>query len=179
MYKKPILNINALMQIAYVVNDLDKTMERMWETFGIGPWKVNLRGCDATDDPSKITEVFYKHKPSRFSYKNASAIVGPNQLNFEIVQPISGESVYADILMQHGEGMHHLGWHLAQSQDEFDAVTKTLEQNGFPCLQSFKLHWVSVAYFDTTDVLNTILEMSFRHPGMTKSDPLYVYPKPG
>lgn len=177
MMENPVLKINALGQVAYVVYDLDKTIEKMWKVFGIGPWKVNQRDCDATDDPSKITEIFYHHNPSRFAYKNASAIVGPNNLNFEIIQPISGESVFADILNRQGEGMHHFGWHLAQSQEEFEGVIKTLEQSGFPCLQRFQLHWVSVAYFDTTRVLNTLLEMSFRHPGLTKPDPLYVYPK--
>jgi methylmalonyl-CoA/ethylmalonyl-CoA epimerase len=178
MMKNPILNINAPSQIAYVVYDLDKTIERMWTVFGMGPWTVNIRDCNATDDASRMTETVYMHKPSQFSFKNASTVVGPNNLNIEIIQPLSGENIYADFLRQHGEGMQHLGWHLVHSHDELVEVTNTLEQNGFPCLQSFKLNWVTVALFDTTKVLNTILEVSFRHPNSKRPDPLYVYPKP-
>jgi methylmalonyl-CoA/ethylmalonyl-CoA epimerase len=174
----PILNINALQQVAFVVYDLKKAMERLWTTFGIGPWKVNIRDCNSTGDKTMVTDLFYKNKPGRFSYQVAETLIGPNNLNYELVQPLFGENIYTDLLKQHGEGMHHLGWHIVHSQDDFLKVTETLEQNGFPCMQSARISGARVACFDTRKVLNAILEVSFRDPNAKRLDPCYIYPTP-
>jgi hypothetical protein len=74
--------------------------------------------------------------------------------------------------------MHHIGWHNVRTYDEYLKVTRMLEENGFPCLQSFKIFVSRLSFFDTTKVLGTILEVAYRDPDRKRPDPLYIYPKP-
>jgi methylmalonyl-CoA/ethylmalonyl-CoA epimerase len=97
---------------------------------------------------------------------------------FELIQPLSGENIFSDFLREHGEGMHHIGWHVVHSQEEFDRVTSVLEGQGFPCLQSARVYASQMAYFDTTRVLKTFLEVSYEDPSKKRPDPLYIYPTP-
>jgi len=173
----PVLKINKAQQICFVVHDLEKSMERLWTIFGIGPWKVNIRDENSTKDTSIISDMVYMNKPAHFSYKLASTTLETG-LIIELLQPLSGDSTYSDFLKQHGEGLHHIGWHFVHSQDEFLKVTETLERNGFPCLQSAKTFVSRVGYFDTTKVLGAILEVSYDDPAIKRPDPLYIYPTP-
>ena len=47
------------------------------------------------------------------------------------MQPIDGDSLYRDFLIEHGEGLHHLGF-LVGDVDE----TEILAKEGFTSLQS-------------------------------------------
>jgi len=118
----------------------------------------------------------YHKKPGRFSYKMAEATLGPDGFILEYIQPLSGENIYADFLREHGEGMHHIGWHIVNSQEEFKKVTSMLEGQGFPCLQSARVYASQMAYFDTTSVLNTLLEVSYRDPAKKRPAPHGFYP---
>ena len=166
---KPIVNINQAKQVAFVVYDCEKAAERLWNTFGIGPWQIDIRDYNSTLDNELIKDMRYHNKPGCFSYKMAEATLGPNGFIIEYIQPLSGENIYSDFLREHGEGMHHIGWHIVNSQEEFDRVTSMLEGRGYPCIQSARVYASQMAYFDTTSVLNTILEVSFRDP--TKKRP--------
>jgi methylmalonyl-CoA/ethylmalonyl-CoA epimerase len=174
---RSLFKINKAQQICFVVYDLEKSMERMWTMFSIGPWKVNIRDENSTKDNSVISDMIYMNKPAHFSYKLASALLETG-LIIELVQPLSGENIYSDFLREHGEGMHHIGWHIVNSQEEFDKVTSMLEGQGFPCLQSARTYVSHIGYFDTTSVLNTILEVSYDDPAKKRPDPLYIYPTP-
>ena len=53
-------------------------------------------------------------------------------MQLELVQPVEGDSIYHDFLIQHGEGLHHLNFLV----DDADAISEILTGEGFPCLQS-------------------------------------------
>jgi methylmalonyl-CoA/ethylmalonyl-CoA epimerase len=169
--KQPILEINRAQQVGFVVHDVDKTIERLWNVFGMGPWKIDIRDHNSTLDNEMIKNMVYHNKPGCFGYKLAETTLGPNGLIIEYIQPLSGENIYSDFLREHGEGMHHIGWHIVNSQEEFDNVKSALEGQGFPCLQSARVYASQMAYFDTTSVLNTILEVSYRDPTKTRPAP--------
>ena len=171
----PIIAINRARQICFVVHNLDQSMERMWANFGIGPWKVNLRDQNSANAACQITDMVYMDKPARFSYRVASATLEAG-LIIELLQPLAGESTYSDFLQRHGEGLHHIGWHFVDSADELQKVTETMEQSGFPCLQSAKTFVSMVRYFDTTSVLGAILEVCYDDPAIKRPEPLYIYP---
>ena len=167
----PLFNINKAQQVAFVVHDCEKAAERLWKTFGIGPWQIDIRDCDSKLDNEMITNMMYHNKPGCFGYKMAEATLGPHGCIIEYIQPLSGENIYSDFLREHGEGMHHIGWHIVHSQEEFDSVKSMLEGQGFPCLQSARVYASQMAYFDTTSVLNTILEVSYRDPAKKRPAP--------
>jgi methylmalonyl-CoA/ethylmalonyl-CoA epimerase len=172
-----LFKINKVHQTAYVVQDVDKSMERMWTLFGIGPWGVHIRDANSTEDHSIISDQVFMGKPAHYGYKLASAVL-EGGLSIELIQPTYGDSTFSDFLKKRGEGMHHIGWHILPSYDEFLKTAKMLEENGFPCLQSARVLASRMAYFDTTKVLNTIFEIVYHDPERKRPDPLYIYPTP-
>jgi hypothetical protein len=173
----PLFKISKGQQICFVVYDLESWMERMWKFFGIGPWKVNLREENSEREDCDIAELTHLGKQAHFGYKLASARLDDGII-IELIQPTTDDSTFSDFLKEHGEGMHHIGWHFLKSYEEYVNVSKMLEENGFKCLQSSKKYDAWMAYFDTTKVLGTILEISFEDPTKQKPAPLAIYPKP-
>ena len=53
----------------------------------------------------------------------------------ELCQPVEGDSIYRDFLMEHGEGLHHMNFLV----DGLDEITKILVKESFPNLESG--HW--------------------------------------
>ena len=118
------VKVTEIGQVAIVVKDLQKTMEDYWNILGIGPWDMYPW------ETPLVYDFKYHGKPARSREKIAETRVGGVVL--ELCQPIDGESIYQDFLMEHGEGLHHLNF----SVDDVDATTEILVKEGFPCLQS-------------------------------------------
>ena len=96
----------------------------------------------------------------------------------ELIQPLEGDSIYRDFLKDNGEGVQHLGWHFVDSLKTFHQTTLKLEQAGFSCLTTLHHGLGVTAYFDTTEVLYTILEVSWRDPSVTSPPrPIHVFPE--
>jgi hypothetical protein len=51
----------AAMQVAMAVRDMDESMKRHWEVFGIGPWDIY------TFDASKVHDYQYRGRPATHS----------------------------------------------------------------------------------------------------------------
>jgi methylmalonyl-CoA/ethylmalonyl-CoA epimerase len=164
----PLFTINRAQQLGFVVRDCEKTAEQIWRLFGVGPWEINVRDPNSTQDNQMIKNMTYHGKPARFGYKVAEAKLGPEGFAVEFIQPLDGESIYSEFLKKHGEGVNHIGWHIVESQEEFDKDASMLEAQGFPCDQSQRLFASHVGYFDTTSVLKTFLEVGFRDPKITR-----------
>lgn len=88
-------------QTAFVVRDLDRTVEDYWRTFGVGPWHFYTYG------PELLSHQSYRGRPSRFSIRIALTWFGPSRV--ELIEVLDGESVYADFIAEHGYGVQHLG----------------------------------------------------------------------
>lgn len=143
----PMFKVTELDQVGIVVRDLQKSMEHYWNNFGIGPWNI-LRFSS-----SELSDMTYRGKPGRFSSQIAIATVGAIKL--ELIEPLEGESTWADFLRENGEGVHHLGWYRV---DNMADTIQAMEKAGFPCLTSGRNYRSHFAYFDTTRLLGTILE---------------------
>ena len=174
---QPIINITELGQMCIVVRDLDKSMEYMWNTFGIGPWDIRIRDFNSTRDGESIRDMTYYGKPARFSYKTASTRDKLGGIVIELIQPVEGDNRYSDFLREHGEGIHHLGWYVVDSPEAFAKTAQMLEKEGFPCIMSGQVYNTAFAYFDTTKVLNTILEVVWRDPSRRRPAPNRVFPE--
>ena len=94
------------MQIGVVVKDLDKSIQALGDIFGIGPFRtIDWPPAGRTD-----IEKFYYGQPGDFTARMAFTELGPVEL--ELIQPVSGRSIWADFLDQHGEGIHHIRFNL-------------------------------------------------------------------
>ncbi len=174
---QPIINMTELEQVCIVVRDLDKSMESLWNIFGVGPWDVYIRDFNSTRDNESLTDMTYYGKPARFSYKMASTHNKLGGISIELIQPLEGDNIYSDFLRENGEDIHHLGWYVVDSMEAFAETTRKLEKEGFPCIMSGRVYDAAFAYFDTTKVLNTILEVIWRDRSRKRPAPSRVFPE--
>lgn len=159
------IKVSELEDISFVVRDIDKSMENMWKTFGIGPWTIKTVTADM------FSHMSYHGKPGRFNFKIARTQNKLGGIYIELLQPLEGDNIYRDFLNEHGEGIQHVGHHKVDSKEEFDESMKALEDAGFPCLASGLFKNTAFAYFDTKKVMNTILEMTWIDPSAEPSTP--------
>ena len=171
-----IIKIHELYQVCMVVHDMDKSMALLWDTFGIGPWDIYIRDCHSKLDTELIQDMTYYGKPAQFSFKVALTHDNPGSLQIEIIQPVGGDNIYRDFLKKNGDGLQHLGSHYVDSKEAFTETGKNLEKAGFPCMMSMRTYNANAAYFDTTEVLNTILEVVWRDPSRSRPAPGRVFP---
>jgi len=156
------IKVKDITQVDLVVKDVQKTAENYWNILGIGPWDIY-----ALHTPM-LSEVTYHGKPTQFSMKLGVATVGTVQL--ELIEPLSGDSLYSDFLAEYGEGPHHLQF----TTDNIDEITQIMAKDGFPPLMSGRIGDGAFAFYDTVDALKTIWG-AFRPPkGML---PNYRYPE--
>jgi methylmalonyl-CoA/ethylmalonyl-CoA epimerase len=103
-------------QIGVVVADVDQSVRYLSEIFGIGPFRV----IDWPPEDRKDIQKFYHSEPGNFTARMAFAELGPVEL--ELIQPVSGKSIWADFLREKGGGIHHIRFNV----DELTPVQKHL-----------------------------------------------------
>lgn len=108
---------------SFLVHDVDATAARLVETVGIGPWHV------WTITPDEAT---LRGRPVSFSFRVALAAYGGS--NYELVTPLSGESLYHEHLQAQGEGFHHT-CHLYSTREELRAAQAELLAKGRELIQ--------------------------------------------
>jgi hypothetical protein len=163
-----VIKIKSLKQIGMVVDDITNNMQRMWNFFGIGPWDVYEY------KPGILQEVLYYGNPSKSGMKIAIAKLGNSEI--ELIEPLGQDNIYQDFLRKYGNGMQHLGWYIVDSESEFFNTIKSMENVGFSCIWSGRSPRGRFAYFDTINVLNTLLEMAWFDQGAAVQ-PSYIYPE--
>jgi methylmalonyl-CoA/ethylmalonyl-CoA epimerase len=141
------VELKQLLQVCVVVRDIQKSMERYWEIFGIGPWEIY------TFAPPSLTAPTIRGKPEPYTMKLATAQVGSVQ--WELIEPLTGPSTYAEFLEEYGEGLHHV----ACLVDDFDQTVAALAQHDIGVLMSGTWEGTTYAYMDTGKALGAIVEL--------------------
>lgn len=151
MAPEPKLPLHAINQVCVVVDNLQKTVERYWSVFGIGPWRIWTYG------PHIMKEMTYRGRPASFRMKVALASVGP--LIYEVIQPLDGESIYTEFLARHGAGMQHLGVFV----DNIAEALSVLRGEGYEVVMSGGGHGLhgdgAFAYMGTEGDLAAMFEL--------------------
>ena len=159
-------NIGAIDQVAVVVRDLDAAMERYWTQLGIGPWSVYTYG------PHRLSHMTFRGGEQPYVMKLALAYVGATM--YELIEHVTGPSIYEEYLAQRGEGLHHLGYYV----ESIDAEIARMAALGYPLLQSGRGFGVdgdgAYAYFDTESDLGCIVEAI--EPPRQMPEPEYRFP---
>lgn len=113
-----------IFQLAWVVEDIAAAEHELGNRYGVQSW---LRIPDVAFTGDKCT---YRGRPADYSIHVALAYAGGQQL--ELIQPVSGENLYAESLAAHGPGLHHVAW----IPDDFDATLGRLHTDNVDILQS-------------------------------------------
>ncbi len=158
MAKAEKVKINKVLQIGIVVKDLQKAMELYWEVFGIGPWHI------MTFQPPALTNTRVRGKPEPYTMKLAVTHIG--NIQWELIQPLTGNSIYKEFLDQKGGGLHHI----ACDVGDYDLAVALMKQHGIGTLMSGQMPSDSFAYMDTEKYLGTIIEI-YKRPAVFKPLP--------
>lgn len=161
-------SLGNIQQVAMVVHDLDASVRAYWQQLRIGPWTAyDLR-------PGVLSDMRYRGEPTEFAMRHALAWSGGVQL--ELVQPISGPSIFAEHLAEHGEGIHHLGIYV----EDHRAAVGQFVHAGHQVLQSARGFGATgdgaFAYFAMDHPLAAVIEL-IKAPS-TRREPAFIYPQP-
>ena len=83
-------------QLAIVVRDLDAAMRTYVHDYGIGPWEIY------EFHPGNVADMREDGEPVERSWRLAIAYVG--QVQWELIEPLDEESVYARFLAGRAAG---------------------------------------------------------------------------
>jgi hypothetical protein len=137
----------AAMQVAMVVRDMDQAMKRHWDVFKIGPWDIY------EFNPSKVENYVYRGKPATHSCLIAVTWRGDTQL--ELMQPLTGYSIYDEHLERRGEGLHHIKLFYS----DCNKALADFARRGYPVIQSGRIDEDEHYYLDTEKDYGYIIEL--------------------
>ena len=128
-----------LAQVAWVVRDIQAAEKFFQETLGVGRfWKMeNLRAQEM--------DGTYYGQPGDWEYHLYLAYLGEMQI--ELIQPISGRSIFHDFLDRHGPGVQHVAYLIPEL--DYDQAAAELSGRGYPLIQRLRFIPATVGFFDT------------------------------
>lgn len=136
-----------VIQIAHVTRDIERTMRYYWEVLGVGPWEIY------TFAPPTIRDSMVRGKPSDHKYK--VAVTWRGGIQFELMQPLIGRTIYDETLERKGEGLHHLKLYYPDCQ----AAIERYRKQGIEVIQSGKIDTDEFYYLDTEEALGYVVEL--------------------
>lgn len=92
--------LKGVHHVAYVVSDLDKTMEMLKRVFGLTPSR---------------RQIVEKAGQEVVLYEMESGAT------LEVIRPLHEQTVWAEFIRRHGDGVHHIGYAV-------DAVNESLTE---------------------------------------------------
>jgi hypothetical protein len=141
------------LQVALIVRDLDAAMRTYFDEYGIGPWSVY------EFSPDNVGDMRSRGQPVAWSWRLAVTHVG--HVQWELVEPLDDDSIYAQFLAERGPGLHHVGVAVASYED---ALAEAAER-GQDVLLGGQYQRIEFAYLATDDDLGVITEIFSGAPG--------------
>src|SRR3990170_649137 len=133
--KNNILEPSGFCQIGIVVKNIDETVEFYTKTFSFGPYEIKY---------VDYSEATYYGETAGYRGKRAFFHLGP--IEIELIELVDGKTIHEDFLKEHGEGLHHIGFKVA----ELGKSRENAEKAGFQITQGFmRPDGSGFAYLDT------------------------------
>jgi len=144
----PFTNIGA---VRAVVKDAEGVAKK-FTSLGIGPF----------GEPRQIF-TYHEYKGTPANIKVKFLITSMGEVDFELIQPISGPSIWQDFLERKGEGLHSLRF-LVENIDEAE---ENLTRQGLNIIQKGRSDKGGYAYFDTERIGGVAFDLIQRPKGVT------------
>jgi hypothetical protein len=138
----------SVIQVAYVVRDLEAAMRRHVEC-GMGPWSIYQF------EPGKIDNYIYRGRPATHTCLIAVTPLDGNGAQVELMQPISGYSIYDEHLEKHGEGFHHVKLFYSDCA----RAVADYAARGYPVMQQGRIDEDEHYYLDTAKDFGYVIEL--------------------
>jgi putative intracellular protease/amidase len=117
-------------QVCTVVDDFETTVENLVDQLGIGPFRCwHFR-------PPRLHDTTYRGKPASYSMK--LAITWLDDMQWEVITPVDGPTLYRDHLERHGRGVQHLL--MSTGNVPFEEASERLAALDHPFGQTAKLN---------------------------------------
>ena len=117
------------MQIGIVVRDLDATVRRYVEDYGIGPWQFH------EFKPGDFKEWREHGEPAESFSRIATAMVG--RVQWELIEPLGDKGILARFLAEKGEGVHHIAVATANFDETLATEAKRRNELALSCELKF------------------------------------------
>jgi methylmalonyl-CoA/ethylmalonyl-CoA epimerase len=141
-------------QIAIVVRDLDATLRRYVDDYGIGPWQIHEFHAGDAEDLCVYGRPVERSAPSAGPITRfATTMVG--QVMWELIEPLDEESIFARFLAEKGEGVHHI----AVTTPRFDDAVAEQAERGNTLVLSGTFGATRLAYLPTEHDLGVLVEI--------------------
>jgi hypothetical protein len=148
----PVLDPQALCQVAIVVADIERVAGNYAKVFGVPVPPIRETG------PAEKTRIRYHGATTPGRAKLAFFQVGALQL--ELIEPLDGPSTWREVLARHGPSLHHLAFRVPRPSVTADA----LEQLGATTVQTGDFGTGNYAYVDATEPLGAVVELLEMYP---------------
>jgi len=150
----PMVKINEVTQLGYVVKNIEKAKDIWWKTLGVGPWRTTVFKLSKRKDAPFRGELH--GKSADYSMKLAFANVGKVQI--ELIQPLEGPSIYKEHLTKKGEGFHHFACYSLDAVKNLPNTMRTFKEMGIDVLMSGVRNESAYYYMNTEPILGFIYE---------------------
>jgi catechol 2,3-dioxygenase-like lactoylglutathione lyase family enzyme len=143
------LQLPGVTQVGIVVPNLEEAILFYREKFFVGSF-------ERIEDFQTLgyRETYYRGEPENFNSTFAFFVLGAMEV--EIIEPLSGRSIYQDFLKSGRQGLHHLGFDV---YGDLDQRVKAYAEAGIDVLMSGKGPNRAFAYLDTERIGGVIFEL--------------------
>jgi methylmalonyl-CoA/ethylmalonyl-CoA epimerase len=156
-------------QVSLVVTDLQATMEKYYEAFGWSGWKV----FDHVEPVHHGTQLRGQDVP--YSLRGAEVMVG--SINFELLQPLEGPSLWKEFLAKNGEGIASIAV-MFDTHQESEVVKSEFAKMGIGVtMRALIGDHIEYYYLDTQDRFGCLIESGSGH-AIDFVSPAQVYGEP-
>lgn len=98
------LSSTTICQVGIIVKNIEESAKKYAALLGVDVPKIGLT------DPAEKSHIKYKGGDTKAQAKLAFFDTGTCRL--ELIEPIGSPSTWGDFLEKHGEGVHHLAFHV-------------------------------------------------------------------
>jgi methylmalonyl-CoA/ethylmalonyl-CoA epimerase len=140
-------------QIGLIVEDLDKTLENLQSIFGIGPFRI------VDFPPQGHEDIMRQYKGENGDFTAKFCFFDLGNIELEIIQPLSGKSIWRDFLDKNGPGLHHIKFSVPEHAEVKQHLTENninISQMGASVGKNAGKTWV---FYDTEDKIGFAVEL--------------------
>lgn len=145
------MNRHAIFQHAWLVNDLDASIERWFSLAGAGPWAVARH--------HRADRFLYRGEPVEADVSYAFTYCGETMIQL-IEQHDDKPSIYRDMYGRGAEGFHHV----ATLVHDFQGEKQWFQAQGFEVACELYADNVDAAYIDTRSAIGCFTEIHHDPP---------------
>lgn len=145
--KEAILKTNKMLQVAFIVADVEKAAETYARLLGVETPPVTISGA------YEEAQTVYLGKPSPARCK--MAFINLENIQLEFIEPDENDSDWKKSLEENGDSLHHIAFEVKGMKEQIER----LEKEGMPCIQKGEYPGGRYAFIDSKDTCMVKFEL--------------------